>query len=218
MLGERPPLSAVNSQYVTPPHSPQPFLSHSQGELYDTPDSPFNPDDSYTPRSHFSASIGPSSIVPDPDKEGATPAETTAFLSASKVSGNIPSQRAPTASAPSPRRALFWVLSLAALVAVAAAVVVPLYFTVIHKSHRGNNSDNALNNPGSGSGSNSSSGSGNPQNANAITGGNGSKIVSGNTSFTYSNPFGGYCESVVVYLNPLEIFGAYRRLNLCSHS
>ena len=78
----------------------------------------------------------------------------------------------------------FWLL---ALIVVAAAVVIPVYFLAIKPNHK--DSSKAA----SGSASNSTA-SGKPQAAIRI-GGDGSVVTKDDgTTFTYNNSFGGYCE------------------------
>jgi hypothetical protein len=189
--------SIATSDYVTPPHSPIPLESAPPLP------SPLN-SASYNRESNPSVSLVASATGPEPDKEGATPGESTAFLPA----GNdlaTPPQSGPIATTPFRRRPVRWAVALAALVAVVLAAFIPVYLTVIHKSH-GGKSNNAVN---GGSGSGSGSGSGNPgSTTDATSGGNGSTIISGNTSFTYSNPFGGYCKLIVPYLHPLKFVRA----------
>jgi hypothetical protein len=212
MLQDRP-LSSVNEHYATPPHSPLP--SQSLPLEHDRL-SPFNSAPYPDQANNHSAPLVPSPIGQDYDKEGATPAESTAFLQGGKDSDAIPSQRGSLiATTPFRRRPLLWALGLTALVAVALAVIFPVYFTVIRRNGHGSKSSIATDSPhsGSGSGSGTGSGNGNPASSNSATsGGDGSTIISGNTSFTYSNPFGGYCEFVVAYLNPLKICENLRAL------
>lgn len=197
MAGERLG-STATSDYVTPPHSPISLES-----ALPLP-SPLN-SAPYNRESNPSVSVVAGATGPEPDKEGATPGESTAFLPAGNDSVTLP-QSGPIATTPFPgRRPVRWAVALAALVAVVLAAFIPVYFTVIHKSH-GGKSNNAVN---GGSGSGSGSGTGNPgSTTDATSGGDGSTIISGNTSFTYSNPFGGYCKLIVPYLNPLKFVRA----------
>ncbi|KAI0250044.1 glycoside hydrolase superfamily [Lactifluus subvellereus] len=186
MLGDRPG-STVTSEYATPPHSPI-----IPSEIVPPRPSPLN-STPYTPENDPSASVVGGAAGPEPDKEGATPAESTAFLTTGKDSEAIPPQPqpGPITTTPFRRRLVLWPVALVALVAVVLAVIIPVYFTVIHKSH-GSKSNNAVNS-GSGGGGGPGSGTGNPgSSTGATSGGNGSTIISGNASFTYSNPFGGY--------------------------
>jgi hypothetical protein len=201
MLRDRP-LSSVN--YVTPPHSPLPSQSLP---LEHDPLSPFSSAPSPDQGNSHSPSLAPIPIGQDYDNEGATRAESTAFLQQSKDSDAVPSQRGRlVTTTPFRRRPLLWALALTVLVAVILAVIFPLYFTVIRRNGHGGKSSIATDSPGSGSGSGSGSGNSSPASSTSATsGGDGSKIISGNISFTYSNPFGGYCEFVVAYLNPLKI-------------
>ena len=87
------------------------------------------------------------------------------------------------------RGPLVWTACLAALVIVVLAVVLPVYFAVIKPNpHKGNSDDGTASSTDSGSLSNSSS--------KLTTGGDGSTITTQNgTTFTYTNKFGGFCES-----------------------
>jgi hypothetical protein len=88
------------------------------------------------------------------------------------------------------KRPLFLLFALLALVIVAVAVVIPVYFVVI-KKHSSNASATS-----SGSGTPTSSAPGStPTAPGPTTGGDGSIITTetGDT-FTYRNPFGGFCE------------------------
>ena len=206
MVEDRP-RSTATSNYVTPPHSPIPLES--------APPLPSSFNSAlYARESNPSFSAVASASGPEPDKEGATPAESTAFLSADKDPGAIPPQPRSIATTPFRRRPALWAVALAAVVAVVVlAVIIPVYFAVIHKSP-GNKSTNAVNG-GSGSGSGPGSGTGNPRSpTGATSGGDGSTIISGNTSFTYSNRFGGYCELIVSYFNPLKFVRAMLALKI----
>ncbi|KAI0302303.1 glycoside hydrolase family 5 protein [Multifurca ochricompacta] len=193
-MAEDRPVSMVNSDYATPLQSP---LLLDNAPLEPPRASYFNPGPSIgenTPRD----SIAPSASGLGHDREGVTPTPSTAFLPAGKESEYTPPPHAITAK-PFYRRPVFWLVALAALVAIILAVILPLYFVVIHKNHS-RQSSNLTNNPdGSGStngpnGTNgTNTGSGNPgSTSNPTSGGDGSTIVSGNSSFTYSNPFRGY--------------------------
>jgi len=136
-----------------------------------------------------------SATGPEVDKEASTPAHSTALLPAGKYSED-PASHYAARSRPFYRRPVWLAIALGALVALILAVILPVYFTVIRKSN--NNSSAASNSPSSSSGTTSSAGptaTGSPNTpSGAITGGDGSTIISGNTSFVYKNPFGGYCE------------------------
>lgn len=92
------------------------------------------------------------------------------------------------------RRPLVLALAgLAILAIVVLAVILPVYFTIIKpKQDRKNNNDASASSSPGGIGS----GTGNPASpTGATTGGNGSQIITDtNTTFTYINNFGGYCE------------------------
>ena len=185
------PISTVNSDYATPMHSP---LNLDNGTLEPPRASFFNPGPSpdlgNTPRDSIAASTG----GPEQSRDGLTPAESTTFLPTSKESETVLTQREiPTR--PLYRRPAFLAVAAAALVAIILSVVLPVYFVVIHKNNSSSKLANGDNGNGSGSGSGNGNGKNPPSSSNAITGGDGSTIVSGNTSFIYHNSFGGYCES-----------------------
>jgi glucan 1,3-beta-glucosidase len=179
-MAEDRPVSTVNSDYATPLHSP---LSLEDATLAPPRASFFSPGPSPeqgTPRD----SIAPSASGPEQD--GLTPAQSTTFLPAGKESGTITPPPA-IATKPLYRRPAIWAVALAALVAIILSIILPVYFLVIHKNNGSSNLTNSGN--GNGNGKNPPTST-----SNATSGGDGSQIVSGNTSFTYSNPFGGFCE------------------------
>lgn len=94
--------------------------------------------------------------------------------------------------APSKRRTPKLILAaLAALIIVVLAVVIPVYFTVIKKK------DNSSNSSASGGGSSSGGGGGKgPGSSSSVTSGGDGSTVTTETGeqFTYTNPFGGFCE------------------------
>jgi hypothetical protein len=190
-MAEDRPISTVNSDYATPMHSP---LNLDNGTLEPPRASFFNPglspDLGNTPRDSIAASTN----GPEQSRDGLTPAESTTFLPAGKESETVLPERA-IATKPPYRRPAFLAVAVAALVAIILTIILPVYFVVIHKNK---NSSNLANGNGNGSGNGSGSGNGNgknpPSSSNATTGGDGSIIVSGNTSFIYHNSFGGYCE------------------------
>lgn len=101
------------------------------------------------------------------------------------------------ASAPKTRqskfkRPAFLIVALLAIIVIIIAVIVPVYFTVI-KKHTSSATTSGNGTPtGSGGATPTASGSG----PTATSGGDGSLITTetGET-FTYTNPFGGFCES-----------------------
>ncbi len=199
-MAEDRPVSTVNSDYATPLHSP---LSLDSATLEPPRASFFNPGPSLdhgTPRD----SIAPSASGPEQDRDGLTPAQSTTFLPAGKESGTISPQRA-IAAKPLYRRPVFWAVALAAIVAIILSIILPVYFVVIRKNN-GNPSTNNNNGTTTGSGN----GNGPPTSTSGATsGGDGSTIVSGNTTFKYSNPFGGFCEfSFALQSLPWIFFGA----------
>jgi hypothetical protein len=89
------------------------------------------------------------------------------------------------------RRPVFWLAAAAALVLLILAVILPVYFTVIKK----NNNGAAASSSSSSGGAPQPTASGQPGSPTvAITGGDGSTITTATgASFTYKNPFGGFC-------------------------
>jgi hypothetical protein len=186
-MAEDRPLSTVNSEYGTPAPS-LPAL-----------DAPLEP-----PRASFFSGPGPSigessprdsrvdsTTGPENDKEGTTPGQSTTLLPVGKEEGAVFSYPASRAR-PFYRRPAGLAIALGALVAVVLAIALPVSLV-----HKGKNSQ-SNGSKGSGNGTGPGSGNGNPKSptntSNAITGGDGSTITSGNTSFVYHNSFGGTCE------------------------
>jgi hypothetical protein len=131
---------------------------------------------------------------PENEKEGLTPGQSTTFLAAGKDS-EAPLSEPALKSRPFYRRPILLAIGLGAIVAVALAVALPLVFT---KKSKPSQSGVGGNQPDSGSGNGTGPGNGpTPPPSNAVTGGDGSTVVSGNTSFVYSNRFGGYCEFLI---------------------
>ena len=87
------------------------------------------------------------------------------------------------------RRPIFWFAMAAAIVVVVLAVILPVYFTVI-KPKNNTSTGGGGNNGGKGGGN-----SGKPKPSTGLTtGGDGSTVTTNNgTTFTYHNPFGGFC-------------------------
>ncbi|KAH9965457.1 glycoside hydrolase [Russula dissimulans] len=189
-MAENRPVSMVQSDYATAP----PSLYPVENAPLDPPRaSYFNPGPSINGSLRDSAA--PSAIGLENDKEGLTPAHSTARLpvAADKDSEAAPWQPAPS-SGPFYRRRTWLAIALGVLVALILVVIIPVYFTVIHKSNNGNQSK--ISNPGSGSAAGSSTGPGSPRPtktpSNAISGGDGSTItMQGGTQFIYNNSFGG---------------------------
>jgi len=112
----------------------------------------------------------------------------------------------PQSSPKAKRRPLLLLLvGLVALIAVAAAVVIPVYFKVIKPR---NVRTSQASNGGNGTPTNSTGGGTShtpPPSTNAITGGDGSTVTaSDGTTFTYSNKLGGICKfiSSVTFSSP----------------
>ena len=104
------------------------------------------------------------------------------------------------------KRPIFWFVVAAAIVAVALAVVLPVYFTVIKPKNNTSLGGGGNNNTGTGNGNGTDNGGDNhepptkpPQGL--ITGGDGSTVTTENgTEFTYRNPFGGFCACILFSL------------------
>ncbi|KAI0262189.1 glycoside hydrolase superfamily [Gloeopeniophorella convolvens] len=187
-MAEDRPMSEATSGYATPLHTPL----HPNAQLGPPRSSYFNPGPSLnnTPRDSLAFTPG----TPNLDQDaGATPSQSTSFLPGRAEAAGVPVS-ATTARRPFYRRPVLWV-ALAALVAIVLAVILPVYFTVIHKTHHHSSSDiSDPSNPSNPSSpSSSGNGNGNPGSpSGATSGSDGSTIVSGNTTFTYSNKFGGF--------------------------
>jgi glucan 1,3-beta-glucosidase len=151
----------------------------------------------------MSGPIPEDSIPPTPDVFSGTPGATNSWTSPEASSGDVPLvagtekggekiSGGDAAGQTEPRRSLFkrpilWLAVVAALVIVALAVILPVYFTVIKPK---NNTSSGGNSNG---GSNNNT-SGNPKSL--TTGGDGSTVTTENgTQFTYHNQFGGFCVS-----------------------
>ncbi|KAI0628401.1 glycoside hydrolase [Trametes polyzona] len=94
------------------------------------------------------------------------------------------------------KRAMFWLLSVAALAVVLVAVIVPVYFTVIKPNKHNSNLSGASSNAGSQSNGNQGAtptSTAKPVQTAVTTGGDGSTVtMEDGTTFTYKNQFGGY--------------------------
>ena len=102
-----------------------------------------------------------------------------------------------TKSKPFHKRPLIWALAAVAVALIAVAVVVPVYFTVIKPKNNSVTGGSG----GSNSGDPNSPTHQPPTSSNS--GGDGSTITTANgTQFTYSNPYGGICESTPNFLLP----------------
>jgi hypothetical protein len=184
-MAEDRPTSTVNSEYATPPQS---MLALDTMPLEPPRASFFSPGPSIgesSPRDSrtLSALQG--------EKESITPAHSTALLPAgNRDSESRPSQDVPRAG-PFYRRPAWLAIALGALVALILVIVLPV--TLTHKNH-GTQSSKVSGNPTSSSTAGPTPTSGPKSPSNAITGGDGSTIISGGTSFIYNNSFGGFCE------------------------
>lgn len=206
-MQEDRPLSTAQTEYATPAPSLPPSLpAVDSGHLQDLeaplapPRASFlapGPSIASSPRdSHVDSTTGPE------NEKSYTPGQSTAYLQAGRDS-DPPAPLLPMhKTRPFYRRPVWLAIAAGALVAVVLAVALP-----VSLSHKSKHSQSNSANPGS-NGTN-----GNPNNpknptSNAITGGDGSTIVSGNTSFVYNNSFGGFCEFLVfLHKNSLRICG-----------
>ncbi|TDL22949.1 glycoside hydrolase [Rickenella mellea] len=107
------------------------------------------------------------------------------------------------------RRPWLWIALLAALLIVAAAVIVPIYFKVIKPNNKSASSTSGS--PTQTTKAPKPSSTPKPGSNAAITGGDGSLVTASNGStFTYSNKFGGYFQIKVA--NGIVDFGMMCRL------
>jgi len=102
------------------------------------------------------------------------------------------------------KRPIFWFAVAAAVVAVALAVVLPVYFTVIKPKNNTSVGGGGGNHTGGDGGSNPP-----PKPPNGLTtGGDGSTVKMENgTEFTYRNPFGGFCAHIPFFFLPRKTSG-----------
>jgi glucan 1,3-beta-glucosidase len=208
-MAEDRPVSTANTEYATPPPSLPPPLPVVDSAPLEAPldvslDVPLEP-----PRASFllpgpSIASSPrdsradSTSGPENEKEGFTPGHSTTLLPVGKPEGEDAeaplSQPAPK-DRPIYRRPAWLAIAAGALVAVVLAIALPVALTHKTKHNQSNNSSQ----PGSGSGPGNGN-STNPKNpSNAITGGDGSTVTSGNTTFVYKNPYGGFCEFLFLH-------------------
>ncbi|KAF7298343.1 Glycoside hydrolase family 5 protein [Mycena kentingensis (nom. inval.)] len=127
----------------------------------------------------------------DTDAPAPSNGSAPALIANKEATGSSPLARSPT---PNRRARKLIPLALVALVVVVLAVVLPVYFVVI-KPKKNNN--NAAATGSSDDGSSSSDGTGDGSNPGtstlAVTGGDGSSVVTTTgESFVYNNTFGGY--------------------------
>lgn len=181
-----------------PDSEPQPDPSGSDVQRSLTPDHPAFNEPLLPPSAPY---LAPSEGGPTPrDSYAASNSVTnsTALLPVAREKDLADADEGDfTAKRPKPlhKKPLIWVLAAVALVLIAVAVVVPVYFTVIKPK----------NNSVSG-GTGGSSNGGDPNNpthnpTSSISGGNGSTITTEDgTQFTYINPFGGICMSCSNFL------------------
>jgi hypothetical protein len=201
-MAEDRPTSTVYSEYATPPQS---LLALDTMPLGPPRASFFSPGPSIGGGSSRE-SRALSATIPEADKEDFTPAQSATLLQTGKDSESPPSRLA-ARTAPFYRRPVWLAIALGTLVVLVLAIVLPVTLT-----HKSNGQSNKLgSNSGSGTGSSGNpSPTGNPKtSSNATSGGDGSTIISGNTSFTYSNPYGGFCEFLLISIY-FRIWGAWR--------
>lgn len=159
--------------------------------------------DSYTaPSFDSSKPLAPSAPYRD-DPNGAS---SSGFLgdkeAATAYPPSPPLDRSSLAAGQKRRRPWIWAVVVGALALIVVAVIVPVYFKVIHKSNNSSASSSPDNSGGSNDGGNGSSNTGNGSGgaANpglgksaAITGGDGSTVTTETgATFTYRNAFGGF--------------------------
>lgn len=190
-MAEDRPLSTVNSEYGTP----APSLPALDGPLEPPRASFFSGPGPSIGESSIRDSRADSATGPENDKEGTTPGQSTTLLPVGKEEGAVFSDPASRAR-PFYRRPAGLAVALGALVAVVLAIALPV--SLVHKGKHSQSNGSSGNGNGNGNGTGSGPGNGNPNSptntSNAITGGDGSTITSGNTSFVYHNSFGGICE------------------------
>jgi glucan 1,3-beta-glucosidase len=198
-MAEDRPLSTANTEYATPAPSLPPSLPVVDSAPLEDLEAPLEP-----PRRSFLAP-GPSiassprdsraDSATGPENEKAfTPGQSTTHLQVGKDAEAPLSQPVPT-TRPIYRRPVWLAIAAGAIVAVILAVALPVSLSHKTKHTQSNNSGNKPSGNGTGPGNPNS-----PNNtSNAITGGDGSTITSGNTSFVYKNPYGGYCEFLFLH-------------------
>jgi hypothetical protein len=194
-MAEDRPTSMAHSEYATPPVS---VLALDSTPLEPPRASFFGPGPSIGDNSSRDSRAF-SATGPEGDKEASTAAQSTTLLPVHRDAGveGLPSQYV-SRSVPFYRRPARLAIALGALVALILIIILPVYFTVIKKH---GNSTNISSNPGSGtSTSGAPKATGTPVNKGAITGGDGSTVITANGSFTYQNSFGGYCKFLFLYL------------------
>ena len=181
-----------------PPQGSELQFDHyrSDGHRPVTPDQPAFDQPLLPPAGlHIEPSIGPS-----------TPRDSYAMNSAANSAPLLPGIRekgftgagpyTPRKSQPLYKKPLVWILGVVGIALIAAAVIVPVYFTVI-KPKNNSVTGGTGGNPNNNNGSNPTDPPTNHKPpSTGISGGDGSTIKADDgTEFTYSNPFGGICES-----------------------
>ncbi|KAJ7118502.1 glycoside hydrolase family 5 protein [Mycena crocata] len=178
-----------------------------QGAFPSTPASPYSDNPQPQPAYAHEGLNTPSASQPDlyhddPDGAGYPPASPNNSVGLLPTSPSAPrggSYGAAPIGSPSAkkrRRGLIGFGAVAALIIVVVAVVVPVYFLVIKKNNdtaAAESVSDAPSSSGSSTGGSSSTGGGGTVIVGAVTGGDGSTVVTANgESFTYKNPYGGY--------------------------
>ena len=207
-MTEERPLSMANTEYATPAPSLPPTLPVVDSAPLEDLEAPLEP-----PRRSFLAP-GPSipgtprdsrveSTTGPENEKNSTPAQSTAYLPVGRDSyTEAPLSELVPKSRPFYRRPVWLAIGAGALVAVILAIALPVSLSHNSKHSQSNNSKPGSSGPGNGNPNS-------PKNAsNAITGGDGSTIVSGGTSFVYNNSFGGFCEFLFSYTKTFTYVGA----------
>jgi hypothetical protein len=212
-MAEDRPLSTAQTEFATPAPSLPPSLPAVDSAPFEDLEAPLEP-----PRASFlapgpSIASSPRDSLRDSRAESTTgpenekafsPGQSTTYLQVGK-DAEVPSSQPVPKTRPIYCRPVWLAIAAGALVAVALAVALPVSLT--HKSkHTQSNSGNKPNG--------NSTGPGNPNTpnntSNAITGGDGSTITSGSSSFVYKNPFGGICEFLFSHTKTFTYVGARR--------
>ena len=184
--------------------------------------------DSFTPGTPYGSDYLAPPTGPMPDRSlASTPADDAPFLAGGGGSGapkensysNSDDDLFPTR--PLYKRPWFWLATAAGLAVVVLAVVLPVYFVVIkpdrdhHSTSSGASSTSSSGSSGDSgtSGNSGTTGSSNPQTL--TTGGDGSTVTTDDgTTFTYKNPFGGYCECPSLFCPLVLVPPAFCRRSL----
>jgi glucan 1,3-beta-glucosidase len=119
---------------------------------------------------------------------------------------NEPEDLAASKNAPLRKKRLLWLALLGALVVLIIVIVVPVYVAVVKPNHK--KTSGATGGAGGSSGSGPTKPGANPQSpSGAITGGDGSTVLlEDGTSFTYKNPYGGFCKLSSLCSLPVDVW------------